>query len=145
MTFGQLFSVIPFNNNLITMDLTGEQLLRLLEQQWEKPNSPGGRIMSVSQGFSYTWDASQPEGAAPGSGHRVVPGSMKLHGVPIEMNKTYRITVSDFMASGGDSYTVLKQGRNQQTGELDSVVAKLYFRVKGVVHAPALDRISRLN
>ena len=145
VTFGQLFSVIPFNNNLITMDLTGEQLLRLLEQQWEKPNSPGGRIMSVSQGFSYTWDASQPEGAAPGSGHRVVPGSMKLHGVPIEMNKTYRITVSDFMASGGDSYTVLKQGRNLQTGELDSVVAKLYFRVKGVVHAPTLDRISRLN
>jgi 5'-nucleotidase len=61
------------------------------------------------------------------------------------MNKTYRITVSDFMASGGDSYTVLKQGRNLQTGELDSVVAKLYFRVKGVVHAPTLDRISRLN
>ena len=145
VTFGQLFSVIPFNNNLITMDLTGEQLLRLLEQQWEKPQPPGGRIMSVSHGFSYTWDASQPEGAAPGSGHRVVTGSMKLQGAPIEMNKTYRITVSDFMASGGDSYNLLKQGRNLQTGELDSVVAKLYFRVKGVVQAPVLDRISRLN
>jgi 5'-nucleotidase len=70
---------------------------------------------------------------------------MKLHGEPIEMNKTYRITVSDFMASGGDSYNLLKQGSNRQTGEIDSVVAKLYFRVKGVVNVPVLDRISRLN
>ncbi len=145
VTFGQLFSVMPFNNNLITMDLTGQQLLRLLEQQWEQPQVAGGRIMSVSSGFSYTWDASQPEGAAPGTGHRVVPGSMKLHGEPIDMGRSYRVTVSDFMATGGDNYTVLKQGRNLQTGELDSVVAKLYFRVRGVVNPPTLDRITRVN
>ena len=145
VTFGQLYNVMPFNNNLVTMDLSGAQLLRLLEQQWEQPQSPGGRILSVSSGFGYSWDASQPDGAASGSGHRVVSGSMKLHGRPIEMDTTYRITVNNFMASGGDNFTVLQQGRRQQTGDIDSVVARAYFQTKGLVERPALNRISRLN
>jgi 5'-nucleotidase len=142
VSFGQLFNVMPFNNNLVSMDLTGQELLRLLEQQWESPQPKGGRIMPVSNGFSYTWDASQPEGAAPGKGQRVVLASMTLNGEPIDMNRSYRITVNNFMASGGDNYTVLRQGRNRQDGEIDSVVTKLYFRVKGLVRAPALDRIA---
>jgi 5'-nucleotidase len=142
VSFGQLFNVMPFNNNLVSMDLTGQELLRLLEQQWETPQPKGGRIMPVSNGFSYTWDASQPEGAAPGKGQRVLVESMKLNGEPIDMNRSYRITVNNFMASGGDNYTVLRQGRNRQDGEIDSVVTKLYFRVKGLVVPPALDRIS---
>jgi len=145
VTFGQLYNVMPFGNNLVTMDLSGAQLLRLLEQQWEQPQSPGGRILSVSSGFSYSWDASQADGAASGTGHRVVPGSMKLHGIPIEMDQSYRIAVNNFMASGGDNFTVLQQGRNQQTGDIDAVVARAYFQARGLVDRPALNRISRLN
>jgi 5'-nucleotidase len=145
VTFGQLFNVMPFNNNLVTMDLSGRQLLRLLEQQWESPQPAGGRVMAVSRGFSYSWDANQPEGAPAGSGQRVVPGSMKLNGEPIALGQSYRITVNNFMASGGDNFTVLTQGANVQAGEIDSVVAKLYFRVKGIVSAPPLDRIARVN
>jgi len=142
VTFGQLYNVLPFNNNIVTMDLTGQQLLRLLEQQWESPQPKGGRIMPVSSGFSYTWDASQPEGAAPGTGQRVVPGSMKLNGEPINLAASYRITVNNFMASGGDNFTLLREGRNRQEGDIDSAIAKLYFRVKGIVTPPRLDRIT---
>jgi 5'-nucleotidase len=145
VTFGQLFNVLPFNNTLVTMDLTGAQLLRLLEQQWEKPQPAGGRILPVSNGFSYTWDANMPEGAAPGTGHRVVPGSMRLNAVPIAMDQSYRVTVNSFMASGGDALSVFKQGRNVQEGETDLVVAKLYLRVKGVLPAPQMGRIQRVN
>jgi len=145
VTFGQLFNVLPFNNSLVTMDLTGAQLLRLLEQQWEKPQPAGGRILPVSAGFSYTWDASSPEGAAPGTGHRVVPGSMRLQGVPMAMEQSYRVTVNSFMASGGDALSVFKQGRNVQEGETDLVVAKLYLRLKGILPAPQMGRIQRLN
>ncbi len=145
VTFGQLFSVLPFNNTLVTMDLTGAQLLRLLEQQWERPQPAGGRILPVSNGFGYTWDASQPEGAAPGKGQRVVPGSMRLNGLPIAMEQSYRVTVNSFMASGGDALSVFKQGRNVQEGETDLVVAKLYLRLKGILPPPQLGRIQRLN
>ncbi len=145
VTFGQLFSVLPFNNSLVTMDLTGAQLLRLLEQQWEKPQPPGGRVLPVSSGFSYVWDASKPEGAAPGKGQRVVPGSMRLHGEPMAMEQSYRVTVNSFMASGGDALGVFKQGRNVQEGETDLVAAKLYFRLKGILPRPQMGRIQRIN
>lgn len=146
VTFGSLFNVMPFNNNLVTMDLTGTQLLRFLEQQWESPQPvASNRVMAVSSGFSYSWDASQPGGSASGTGRRVVPGSMKLHGEPIAMDKTYRITVNNFMASGGDNFTVLTQGTNVQTGEIDLVAAKLYFRLKGTIPAPSMGRITRIN
>lgn len=145
VTFGHLFNVMPFNNNLVSLDLTGLQLMRLLEQQWESPQLAGGRIMPVSTGFSYAWDASKPFGAAPGMGQRVVPGSMKLNGKVIDMNADYRITVNNFMASGGDNFSIFRQGRNFQDGEVDSVVTKLYFGVKRVISPPALDRISVIS
>jgi 5'-nucleotidase len=145
VTFGQLFNVLPFNNTLVTMDLTGAQILRLLEQQWERPQPAGGRVLPVSQGFSYVWDGSKPEGAAPGTGHRVVPGSMRLNGEPMEMDKLYRVTVNSFMASGGDAFNVFKSGRNVQEGANDLAVTKLYLRVKGIVPPPVMGRIQRLN
>ena len=70
---------------------------------------------------------------------------MKLGDVPIEMDGVYRITVNNFMATSGDNFSVLKHGSNKQMGEIDLVVAKQYFKAKGVVNAPALNRISRLN
>lgn len=145
VTFGDLFNVMPFNDNLISMDLTGQQLLRFLEQQWESPQPAGGRIMSFSSGFSYSWDASMPEREPPGTGRRVVPDSMKLTGVPIEMTGIYRITVNNFMATGGDNFSVLQQGTNKQMGEIDLVVAKNYLKTKGVVNVPVLGRIARIN
>jgi 5'-nucleotidase len=143
--FGQLFNVLPFNNNLVTLTLSGEQIRRLLEQQWEKPQPQGGRILSVSQGFSYRWNAQAPEGAAPGSGARVVADSIQLHGAPLEPQTNYRVTVNNFMASGGDNFAVLREGTDVQTGEIDLVVAKLYLRAHGLVHAPLPGRISRLD
>ncbi len=142
-TFGQLFNVLPFNNNLVTMTLTGEQIRRLLEQQWEKPQPMGGRILSVSQGFSYAWDAQAPEGTAAGTGARIVPGSLQLQGVPLDMQKNYRVTVNNFMASGGDNFAILRDGRDVQTGEIDLVVAKIYLRARGVVKAPTEGRVTR--
>ena len=145
VTFGQLFNVLPFNNNLVTMTLTGEQIRRLLEQQWERPQPAGGRVLSVSAGFGYRWDASAPAGAAPGSGARVVPGSMMLDGVPLEPGKRYRVTVNNFIASGGDNFSVLREGTAVQQGDIDLSVAKLYFAAHGVVRPPQGERITRIN
>jgi 5'-nucleotidase len=67
---------------------------------------------------------------------------LKLNGEPIDMNAPYRITVNNFMASGGDNYTVLREGRNRQEGDIDSAVVKLFFRVKGIVYPQKLERIA---
>jgi hypothetical protein len=67
-------SVQPFYNNLVTLTLSGAQLLQVLEQQWAG-RSDGGRVLHVSQGFSYTWDARAPSASA-------WPGSVRLNGQP---------------------------------------------------------------
>ena len=138
VSYGQLFSVMPFNNALVSMDLTGAQLLRLLEQQWEG-RATRSLLLHVSEGFSYSWDAARPVG------QRVLPGSAMLHGEPIRADAMYRVATNSFLGEGGDGFSVFKQGKNVQIGELDSVVLKLYFRAKGVVQVPTLGRITRLN
>ena len=61
-----MFAVQPFNNELVTLGLTGRQIVTALEQQWLKQAKP--RPLQVSANFSYSWDAKRPEG------DRVVPG-----------------------------------------------------------------------
>ncbi|MFO1267426.1 MAG: bifunctional metallophosphatase/5'-nucleotidase [Rubrivivax sp.] len=138
--YEDLFSVQPFYNNLVTMTLTGAQLVQVLEQQWLNQPTAAGRVLAVSRGFTYTWDASKP------AGQRIVPGSVKLDGVPIAAEATVRVTVNGFLAGGGDNFTVLRQGREVRTGMMDVDAFEEFVRAAGPGVAPGtLDRITRLN
>ena len=136
--YEDLFSVQPFYNNLVTMTLTGAQVIQLLEQQW-KGQAAAGRLMHVSKGFSYSWDASRP------LGERVVPGSVKLNGQPLDPNANVRVTVNAFMAGGGDSFVMLKEGRDLRTGMMDVDALELYVRSNPTLAPGPLDRVQRLN
>jgi 5'-nucleotidase len=135
--YEDLFSVQPFYNRLVTMTLTGAQLQQVLEQQWI--NQPTPRILQVSRGFSYGWDANAPVG------QRVVPGSVKLAGQPIAATSRVRITVNGFLASGGDNFTVLKEGEERRTGMLDIDAFELFVRNNPGLMPGPLDRVVRMN
>jgi len=146
VTYGDLLTVAPFGNTLVTVDLTGAQILRLLEQQWEVPNSTaktgvngGGRLLQPSRGFTYTWDASMPLGAAAGQGQRVVPGSMQLNGQPVSLTRTYRVTFNSFMAPGpGDNFSVVTTGRNiTNSGVIDIDALVAYVKANAPLGPPA--------
>jgi len=111
-TFGNAQAVLPFGNTLVVMDLSGAQLRRVLEQQWDRPNASGATILQVSQGFSYRWDAKRPVGS------RVVPGSLKLNGVAVEDGKTYRVVANNFLAEGGDNIPEFAKGTNRVDTQL---------------------------
>lgn len=143
VSFGQLYAVHPFGNTLITLALSGEQLRRVLEQQWEKPQPPSGNVLAVSAGFSYIWDAAQAGGAEPGQGRRIVPGSIRLNGVVIDPAQLYRVTVNSFLAFGGDNFSVFTEGKTLAESENDLDVLMAYFRAHDPVPLPALDRIGR--
>jgi 5'-nucleotidase len=135
ITFGEVFSVQPFANNLVTLTLTGAQLDTLLEQQFQPA---GTSILQVSQGFSFAWSASAPRG------DKVDPASITLHGTRIDPAASYRVTVNNFMASGGDGYTVLTQGKDFLTGALDVDALDAYLRANNPVSPPALGRVTQL-
>ena len=135
--YEDLFAVQPFYNNLVTLSLSGAQLLHVLEQQWL--NQPRPRILQVSNGFAYTWDAARPEG------QRVVPGSVLLDGSLLEVNANYRVTVNSFLAAGGDNFHTLKLGRDARTGMMDVDAFEQYLARNANLPAAAPPRITRLN
>jgi 5'-nucleotidase len=122
VTFGQAQAVLPFGNTLVVMDLTGAQLRTVLEQQWDRPGSSGPSILAVSSSLAYDWDGTQPPG------RRVVPGSVKVDGVPVADDKTYRVVANNFVAEGGDNFPMFAKGtRRVDTGlrDLDALIGWL--------------------
>lgn len=114
VTYGQIFALEPFGNNLVVRTLTGAQLKALLEQQYPDQGGkavPRPSALVPSANFSFAYDLSRPEGS------RVV--SMTLNGRPIDPAGRYRVTVNNFLASGGDGYSVLAQGTDTFDAGLD--------------------------
>jgi 5'-nucleotidase len=138
LRYEDLYSVQPFSNNLVTVTLGGAQVLQLLEQQWAG-RADGGRVLHVSRGFKYRWDASRPPG------RRVVPGSVRLDGRPLDPDASLRVTVNGYLASGGDGFSVLKDGREARTGVMDVDALEAYLRNNPLLEPGPLDRIERLN
>ncbi|SCG58963.1 bifunctional metallophosphatase/5'-nucleotidase [Micromonospora coxensis] len=138
VTYEEAFTVQPFANNLVTLDLTGAQLYCVLEQQFVV-----GRTLYPSSSVRYTVDVDGVTGttADPCAGTRVVRGSLTLGGVTVTDAGTYRVTVNNFLAGGGDGFTTLKSGTNQVTGMIDLDAFVAYLTASSPVSAPALDRI----
>ncbi|MEH0824855.1 MULTISPECIES: bifunctional metallophosphatase/5'-nucleotidase [unclassified Micromonospora] len=138
VTYEEAFTVQPFANNLVTLDLTGAQLYCVLEQQFVV-----GRTLYPSSTVRYTVDVNGTTGttADPCAGTRVVRGSLTLGGVAVTADATYRVTVNNFLAGGGDGFTALKSGSNLVTGMIDLDAFVAYLTASSPVSAPALDRI----
>lgn len=116
ITLEEIYAVLPFNNTLVTMDLTGAQVEQVLE---EGANSQYGTVQ-VS-GLKWAYDASAP------LGDRVTRVTLP-DGTPLDPNATYKIATNNFMATGGDRFTTLTQGQNTtdtQTNLVDTVVRYL--------------------
>jgi len=137
VTYGQLFTVQPFGNSLVTLTLQGSQIKTLLEQQWQGQSSP--RILQVSSGFAYQWDNNRAVG------ERVVPGSIKLNGLAIDAAASYRVTVNSFLASGGDGFSVLNSGSSRLGGAQDLDALEVWFKAHAPVVPGPQNRIVRLN
>jgi len=137
VTFADLFASQPFRNQLVTLTLSGKQIKDTLEQQWLDPKRP--RILQVSKGFSYAWDNSK------GDGERVIPERMSLNGQPIDLTASYRVTVNNYLAVGGDGFTALLGGTLPQTGSYDSDALHAYFTANSPIGPTAGGRIVRIN
>jgi 5'-nucleotidase len=138
VTYGEAFTVQPFGNSLVTMTVTGEQIDTLLEQQFDNPVPGQNRILQVSAGFQYSWSAAAPKGS------KVDPASITLNGAVIDPTASYRITVNNFMADGGDGYSILREGTNRLGGDVDLDALEKYFVAQGVVAPGPQNRITRL-
>jgi len=139
VTYGEIFTVQPFGNSLVTMTLTGAQIDTLLEQQFDNPTPGASRMLQVSSTINYSWSASAPTGS------KVDIGSILLNGAPIDPAASYRVTVNSFLADAGDNFSVLAQGTDRLGGDVDLDAVEKYFDAQvGPVAPPAQDRITVL-
>ena len=133
ITWKEAFTVQPFGNDLVKMTVTGADIKTLLEQQWGSKV----RIMPIS-GLKVAYDDSRA------AGDRIV-SMVKNDGTPIELSQSYTITVNNYMADGGDGYTVLAGITNRMIDVVDLEAFVNYIKAKGIVEPKIEDRVTKLN
>jgi 2',3'-cyclic-nucleotide 2'-phosphodiesterase (5'-nucleotidase family) len=117
ITRGEVYAVMPFDNTIVTMSLTGAQVKTALAQSLR-----GGRVTQVS-GVKYVLE--------PTNAGRWGLGTVTMpDGSPIDSTKTYTVAVNNFMASGGDQYNVLAEAKSTDTGRLIRDAMEAYIRSK---------------
>ena len=136
ITWGELFTVMPFGNYLVGMNLTGKQIIAVLNRQFENRSSPYYLYVA---GISYTWDAAGPEATK-------VIEVLDASGTPLQPDKTYRVAVPSFFATGGEGFNVLTRGTGREIGPQVLDAAVDYIKALPQPVDPQIEgRVTRLN
>ncbi|XP_034940556.1 protein 5NUC-like isoform X2 [Chelonus insularis] len=147
ITVSDIMSVLPFSNDLVKLEVSGKQILQVLEHsvyqmQLNYTEYYSGAFMHYS-GIQVIYDLNKP------SGSRVVPGSVYVRcascRVPVyeqlENNKMYTILTIDYLRKGGDGYKMWTTANWTRTGITTDEVLIDYFRRRSPVFAGVERRI----
>lgn len=97
ITKGQIITVLPFGNYIVTKKLKGADIKAALEFGFKVYPKLNAAFPQVS-GITYTIDPSMPVG------QKVT--AILIKGMPLDFNRDYVLAINDFLASGGDGYTM---------------------------------------
>jgi 5'-nucleotidase len=139
ISLGNVLQIMPYHNFLVTVDISGAQLMTALENGVSLVEAGDGRFPQIA-GFRFVWDPQAPYGS-------------RVRGVEIKTSDgfkaldtaaVYRMVTTNFIAAGGDGYSVFKDGRNLNTlGDVDSDVLAAYIKAHSPVNPAVEGRIKR--
>jgi 5'-nucleotidase len=137
VTYGEAFTVQPFGNSLVTKTMTGDQIHRVLEQQF---TGCGGQISAKTLQISSTLKYESAPAAATCAAKI---GRIWVAGVLVNPTDTLRVTMNNFIATGGDGFTVFNEGTNALGGaqDIDAFVDYFTANAPAGIPVPALGRI----
>jgi len=134
VTFAEANAVLPFNNTVAVVELTGAQLKAVLEQQWQPTANADGTPVSrpylqlgLSDNVEVTADPTNPAGS------RIT--SVTLDDEPLDPAATYTVSTLSFLAQGGDNFTAFRDASYVDTGLLDAELWRDYLAT-GTADAP---------
>jgi 5'-nucleotidase len=146
VTYGEAFTVQPFGNSLVTLSLTTQNIKDFLEEQFAGclgQSTTATRFALPSGGFKYTWDGAKACGARISNvtlrSGTTTETLVDATGVVQSPAKSYRVTVNNFMADGGDGYSTLVKGTNRLGGaqDIDSLTAYMAnFKAPKAAYTP---------
>jgi 2',3'-cyclic-nucleotide 2'-phosphodiesterase (5'-nucleotidase family) len=130
VTYEEAFNVQPFNNYLVSMNLTGQQIYDVLNQQRTGSNAgSAAKMLQVNKGFTYTWSTAT---------QKVVDGTVAINGTPVSKTASYRIVTNNFLSDGGDNFPAFKDGTAKYFGGLDiDAFANYLSQPQNANYAPA--------
>lgn len=132
--YAEVFEAQPFGNHLVTMTITGAQLAALLEHEFHGDRP---RVLQVSRGLRCEWHPSLL------AGRRILPGTLTLDGLPITPTQRLRVTVNSYLADGGESYAVLREGSDRVVGIDDAEALAQYLGAHPGLQPPRDARLVR--
>jgi len=135
--YEEAFAVQPFNNYLVSMDMTGADIWSLLGQQWTGGNAGSNtKFLQVSNALHYT---------VTGTGETRTISALTINGTAVPNDATgYRIVANNFLADGGDNFPAFKNGTNVFFGGLDIDGFAKYLPTVSPYSPLPLDRITQL-
>ncbi|MEU7870658.1 5'-nucleotidase C-terminal domain-containing protein [Dactylosporangium sp. NPDC049140] len=137
VTYGEAFTVQPFNNLVVTQSFTGAQIKDVLEQQFVGfQGQTVQRMLQVSAGFTYTYSAAAPAGSK--------VSDIKLNGVALDPAATYKVTTNDFLANGGDGFLNLAKGTGRVTAPGFDIDALTSYLGTGPIAPGPADRYTKI-
>lgn len=130
-TFGDLFNVLPFDNQVVTIELSGSDLLELFTQSASKRRG----ILQVS-GATYSF--------ANRSNDDYELEALLINGEEVQTTKNYFVSTNSFLQDGGDNFLAFRNGRNLKYGRQQRDVVKDYLKKlarEGPIRLPVDGRV----
>jgi 5'-nucleotidase len=127
VTVAGAFRAQPFGTSLVSMALTGDQILELLKEQWCGRASQ--RILQPSQSVSYAWSA-QTAAAIQGTACAGAPNpvfGLQVNGAPVNPHGSYRVAVSSLLAGGFNRFATLQAGAGRSDGPTDMAALEAHL------------------
>ncbi|SNR23098.1 2',3'-cyclic-nucleotide 2'-phosphodiesterase/5'-or 3'-nucleotidase, 5'-nucleotidase family [Halorubrum ezzemoulense] len=141
ITGGDIFNTLPFPNTVVSLELTGEELVETLESQVVTLESDTGQnfgeeISQQTSGLRFEWvphnDADEPI------------RDVYVDGEPLDPEETYEVAVNSFIANGGSSYP-LDDKPVEDTGELQATTVVNYLEEKDTIAPTVEGRMQRVD
>jgi len=128
VTLNDVYTVLPFPDTVVKMNLSGEDIIAVLQRGAELEPGSGGKLQTF--GLTHTID-----------GDKVRIDTIR--GQPFDPGKIYSVATNDFLAAGGDGYTILKEkGKNlYNSGPVLSDLLINYISDKKVITQEILDSL----
>lgn len=142
VTFGEAFTFQPFDNSLVTYEMTGAQIISTLEEQCQPLGSSRPFLhLGVSEGFTYDLATT----IAAGDCTSITISNVVLDGSPLVAGATYNVTVNSFLADGGDNFTTFGTITSPRLdGGSDLNALTNYLGTFSPVAPPSIDRVNEL-
>ncbi|MGW6495668.1 bifunctional metallophosphatase/5'-nucleotidase [Nonomuraea angiospora] len=136
VTYGEAFTVQPFNNLMQVVTLTGAQLKTVLEQQFTggPNNQPFTKILQPSSNLTYTYSRSAAWGSK--------VSDIKIDGAPVTDTQSIRVAANNFLVGGGDAFAAFKDGTDLWSGPLDIDAFVEQLGRDNPIAPPATNRIT---